>query len=87
MAPNGTLLQVKGLPRQDMTELASKAKRLGMTPERYEQRVIQRSGGARPAMGSEYPRLIQVSGRMRDNQSDTDGTIQPQSSLMCCSAM
>ena len=37
--------------------------------------MIQRSGGARSGMGSEYPRLIQVSGRMRDNQSATDGTI------------
>src|ERR1700688_2528689 len=42
---------------------------------------------ARSSTGSGYPRLIQVSGRMRDNQSDTDGTIPPQSSLMCCSAM
>jgi hypothetical protein len=41
MAPNGTLLQVKGLPRQDMTELASKAKRLGMTPERYVRKLVK----------------------------------------------
>jgi hypothetical protein len=34
-----------------------------------------------------YPRLIQASGRIRDSQSDTDGTIPPQSSLMCRSAM
>jgi len=37
--------------------------------------------------GMVYPRLIHGSGRIRDSQYDTDGTIPPQSSLMCCSAM
>jgi len=37
--------------------------------------------------GSEYPRFIQISGRVRDSQSDTDGAMPPQSSLMCCSAI
>ena len=41
MAGNGTSFEVKGLPRKDMAELTSKAKRLGTTPERYVRDLVQ----------------------------------------------
>jgi hypothetical protein len=36
-----TTLQLKGLGRQTMTALTNKAKRLGMTPERYVRELVQ----------------------------------------------
>jgi hypothetical protein len=41
MAATATSLQVKGLGRQAISELTSKAKRLGMTPERYIKELVQ----------------------------------------------
>ena len=41
MAATATSLRVKGLGQQAMTELVSKAKRLGATPERYVKELVQ----------------------------------------------
>jgi nucleoside-specific outer membrane channel protein Tsx len=41
MAGNGTSLEVKGLPREAMAELTSKANRLGITPEQYVRELVQ----------------------------------------------
>jgi len=41
MASMATGLHIKGLGRGAMSELSSKAKRLGMTPERYVKELLQ----------------------------------------------
>lgn len=41
MTETATTLQLKGLGRQAMSELARKAHRLGMTPERYVRELVR----------------------------------------------
>jgi hypothetical protein len=41
MPGNGAILQVKGLGRQAMSDLADKAKRLGVTPARYVRELVR----------------------------------------------
>jgi hypothetical protein len=71
MAVRSQTLQVRGLGKRKMSELAEQAKRLGMTPERYVKRLVEENLEiSREAEAKTFSEIIGTGGDVDEGELD-----------------